>query len=64
MTRSRTAVWGFMLAAILLLAVAFLPILRGGNLNATFLPLAVVFFILGIAAAKKSRNTSSSPPAA
>lgn len=64
MAQPKIAVWGFLFAAILFLVVAFLPLARGGPLNATFLALSVVFFVLGAAVAKKNRVTDSSPPAA
>jgi hypothetical protein len=53
MTARRTVVWLYWIAALLFLAVALLPIARGDNLNATFLALAVVFFILGMAKARR-----------
>jgi succinate-acetate transporter protein len=64
MAQSRVAVWAFLLAAVLFLVVAFTPIVRGGSLNATFLALAVVFFVLGIGVARKNRRPESRPPAA
>ncbi|MGH7586587.1 MAG: hypothetical protein ACREMH_10095 [Gemmatimonadales bacterium] len=54
MAPSRIAVWLFMLAAGLFLVVALLPVVRGGRLNATFLALAVVFFVLGVGVARRS----------
>jgi succinate-acetate transporter protein len=60
MAQPKVAVRGFLFAAVLFVVVAFLPVVRGGSLNATFLALSVVFFVLGIAVAKKNRGTESS----
>ena len=61
MSMSKLTISTFMIAAFLFLVVAFVPVMRGGSLDATFLALAVVFFVLGIAA-KKRRDASSPPP--
>lgn len=54
MTRIRMGAVGFGLAAFLFLVAAVLPAIRGESLNAAFLTLAVVFFILAIAAGRKA----------
>lgn len=64
MAQSKIAAWLFMLAAALFLVVALLPVVRGGRLNATFLSLAVVFFIIGIGVARRNAAAKSSSPAA
>ena len=56
MAQPKFAVRGFLFAAGLFLIVAFAPVVRGGSLNATFLALSVVSFVLGIAIAKKNRG--------
>jgi hypothetical protein len=64
MAQPKIAVWGFLLTGVLFVVAALIPLVRGGSLNATFLALSVVFFILGAAVAKKNRASDSSPPAA
>jgi hypothetical protein len=64
MAQPKIAMWGFVLAGVLFVAAALMPMVRGGTLNATFLALSVVFFILGAAVAKKGRPTDSNPPGA
>ena len=44
----------FFAVAVLLLIVAFVPLVRGGRMNVVFFGCAVVFFILGAAAAKQA----------
>ena len=44
--------------ALLSLIVALLPLFRGGRVNAVFLSVAVVFFVLGIAIKRKSVDPS------
>ncbi len=48
--------WLYWLAAFLFLVAASIPIIRGETLNATFLVLAIVFFILGVGTAKRARK--------
>ena len=62
MAQPKTAVWGFLLIGVLFVVVALIPLMRGGSLNATFLAVSVVFFILGAAVAKKHRASDSPPP--
>ncbi|HET7711493.1 MAG TPA: hypothetical protein VFL80_06150 [Thermoanaerobaculia bacterium] len=54
MRQDKVAIWAFFLAAFLGAVAAFLPLLKGGRMNVTFLAVAVVFFILGLAIARKS----------
>lgn len=60
MRRINVAAAGFGLAAFLFGIAAVLPSIRGGSLNATFLAVAVVFFVLAIAAGRKSAKPPSS----
>lgn len=54
----------FLLAAVLFFAVALIPLARGKELNATFLPLGVVFLVLGAAVRKKlGEGGPGEPPA-
>ena len=63
MAQPRVAVWGFVVAGILAMVAAFIPVLRGGTMNAVFFPVGVVFLILA-AAINKNRPPTDSPPAA
>jgi hypothetical protein len=63
MAQPRIAGWGFMLAALLFALATLIPLARGGDLNATFLVLAIVFFVLGGAVMRKSRTITDVPPA-
>ncbi len=63
MTRNNTAAIVLGLAAAVCAVAAILPSIRGGSLNATFLGVAVVFFVLAIAAGRKARKPPSSPGA-
>ena len=47
---------GFLLAGVLFLAAAVIPTFRGQPLNAAFLPLGIVFGILGLVTWRKARN--------
>jgi hypothetical protein len=62
MAQPRIAGLGFMLAAVLFAVAALIPVVRGGDFNATFLVLALVFFVLGAGVMRKSRATSDVPP--
>jgi hypothetical protein len=48
---------GFMLAGVLFLVAAAAPALRGGKMNVAFLPLGIVFLVLGFAALNRARRT-------
>ena len=47
---------GFLLAGVLFLVAAVVPTFRGQPLNATFLPLGVVFIVLGFIMWRKMQN--------
>ena len=46
--------WLFLGVAGVSMIVALLPLLRGGRLNVVFFCVAIVFFILGLAARRKA----------
>lgn len=52
---------GFFLAGVLFVVAAILPTLKGRPLNAAFLPIGIVFAILGGIAWSKSKGPE--PPA-
>lgn len=54
MNQKNVGVKLFFFVAAVSVAVAFLPLVRGGRLNVVFLGVAIVFFILGLAARKKA----------
>ena len=64
MAQSRIGGWGFMLAALLFMVAALIPLVRGRDLNTTFLVLALVFFVLGAGVMRKRRTIADVPPAA
>jgi hypothetical protein len=64
MAQSRLAGWGFMLAALVFGVAAVIPLARGRDLNATFLVLALVFFVLAAGVMRRSRSATDVPPAA
>ena len=64
MKQPKIAAWGFLVAGILFLVAAVVPLARGGVVNFTFLLLAGVFVVLGTIVGKRSRPNNSSPPAA
>lgn len=47
---------GFLLAGVLFLVAAIVPALRGGKMNVAFLPIGVVFLILGFAILNRARR--------
>lgn len=51
---------GFIAAGVLFVIAAFLPLAKGRPLNATFIPIGVVFFILGAALWKKVKSDGDS----
>ncbi len=59
MTRNKM----FGLAAFLFFLAAILPSMRGGKMDATFLALAVVFFVLAIAAGRRGSKPPTPPDA-
>jgi hypothetical protein len=58
--QSKVAAWGFVVAGVLFLAAAILPVLLGGTLNPRFVALAVFFIIIG-AAARTRRAMGAGP---
>ena len=62
MRQDKVATWAFFVAAFFGAVAAFIPLLKGGRLNVTFLAVAVVFFILGLAIARKSRAQGPQTP--
>ena len=53
MARMHAGAVGFAFATLVFVVTALLPLFRGGSLNATFLALAVVFFVLAIGVARQ-----------
>jgi hypothetical protein len=51
---------GFIAAGVLFVIAAVVPLAKGRPLNATFIPLGVVFFILGAAMWRKVKSDGSS----
>jgi hypothetical protein len=56
MQRPRFAAIGFIIAAVLFIAVALAPLARGERMNPTFLALGVVFSCLAAVTMKKPRT--------
>jgi hypothetical protein len=50
---AKLVVWGFILAGLLMIGAAILPVFRGGGLNAAFLAIGALWLILGAAIWKK-----------
>jgi len=50
--------------SLLSFIAALIPVLKGGQMNVTFLGSGVVFLVVGIASAKKARTASKEPSAA
>ena len=50
---AKLVVWGFILAGLLMISAAILPLLKGGELNAAFLAIGALWLILGAAIRKK-----------
>ena len=51
---------GFIAAGVLFVIAAFVPLAKGRPINATFIPLGVVFFILGAALWRKVNSDGGS----
>ena len=47
----------FFTVGIVFFALAVVPFIRGGHVVTTYVPLALVFFILGAALARRARRT-------
>jgi hypothetical protein len=64
MTRAKLAVALFAVVSTISFVAALIPVLKGDRMNVVFLGSGVVFLIVAIASAKKSRRVGDSPPAA
>jgi hypothetical protein len=53
---AKVVVWGFILAALLMMGAAILPVLKGGELNAAFLAIGALWLIVGLAVRKKASS--------
>ncbi len=53
---------GFFLAGVLFMVAALAPTFRGQPLNAAFLPIGVVFAVLGVVTWRKVQRAGSPPP--
>lgn len=62
MTRHKLAIGVLLFAAFMAAIAAFLPLLKGASMNVTFLSVAVVFFVLGLVTARKSRENRFKTP--
>ena len=62
MSPQRTASFAFFLAAALTLVAALFPWVRGRAPNFVFFPLAIVWFVLGIAMLKRGGGTGAGGP--
>ena len=60
----RIPTWGLSIAAVGFGAAAVIRILKGGELNAAFVVLALVFAALAITVARRNRGVDSHPPTA
>jgi hypothetical protein len=56
MNQKRLVTWLFFVVAALSLIAAFIPLARGGPMNVVFLGTAVVFFVIGVATARRARD--------
>jgi hypothetical protein len=52
---AKLVVWGFLLAGLLMVGAAILPVLRGQEVNAAFLAIGAVWLILGAAIVKRRK---------
>jgi uncharacterized membrane protein len=64
MTRAKAAVWLFAAVSVLSFIAALIPVLKGEQVNATFLGTGVIWLVIAVASAKKARGSSKGPPAA
>lgn len=55
------APFGFIAAGVLFWVAAVVPLAKGRSVNAVFIPIGVVFFILGAALLKKVKSDSAPP---
>lgn len=52
---------GFIAAGVLFLVAAVVPLAKGRPVNAAFIPVGVIFFVLGAALLKKVKSDSAPP---
>lgn len=64
MTRARVAIWLFTAACVLSFVAALIPVLKGERPSGVFLGSGVVWLVIAIATAKRSRAARKIPPAA
>ena len=53
---AKLVVWGFILAGLLMVFAAILPMLKGGEVNAAYLAIGALWLILGAAIRKKKSS--------
>ena len=61
MKKGNVASWGFFVAGVLFMVAVLVPLLRGRPMNVTFLGVAVVCLVLGVATARKGGGSHSNP---
>ena len=64
MNRARVAIWMSATACFLSLVAALIPLLKGRSPNVALLGAALVWLVIAIAIARKSRMAKKTPPAA
>jgi hypothetical protein len=62
MKQRNFASWGFFVAGVLSMVAALVPLLRGQSMNVTFLGVAVVCLVLGVATGRKGGGGHPDPP--
>lgn len=61
MKQRKFAKWGFFVAGVLSMVAALVPLLRGQPMNVTFLGVAVVCLVLGVATGRKGAGGHTDP---
>lgn len=64
MNRARVALWMFATVCVLSLVAALIPLLKGKSPNVVALGSAIVWLVIAIATARKSRAARKTPPGA
>ena len=64
MKQTKAGVWLFGVTSVLAFVAALVPLLKGERLNATFVGVGVVFFVLTAVTVKKHRSSGNPPPSA
>ena len=64
MKQPRIAAWGFLLAGMLFLVAAVVPLTRGADVNFVFLLLAGAFVVIGTILGKQRPPNDPGPPGA